>query len=115
MLTGTSDAIVVRIYGDDLDVLREKADEVKEVMPASTGSSRSMSTLQTDVPQIEVEVDLVKASELRHQAGRRAPDGGGVHRQRGGRRHLAQRQELRGPRLEQARGPQQPRAASATC
>ena len=32
VLTGAGEAIVVRIYGDDLDVLREKADEVEELL-----------------------------------------------------------------------------------
>ena len=41
VLTGSSDAIIVRIFGDDLDVLRDKADEVKEPSAGSTASSTS--------------------------------------------------------------------------
>ena len=32
VLTGTSESIVVRIFGPDLDVLRDKADEVAETI-----------------------------------------------------------------------------------
>ena len=41
VLTGSSDAIVVRIYGDDLHVLEEKADEVLEVMEGVEGALRA--------------------------------------------------------------------------
>ena len=33
MLTGTSEAIVIRIFGTDLDVLREIAHEVEDAWP----------------------------------------------------------------------------------
>jgi CzcA family heavy metal efflux pump len=62
VLTGSSDAIVIRIFGDDLDVLREKADEVKEVIAGVDGIIDEHVTLQTTIPQLDVEVDLAKAS-----------------------------------------------------
>jgi CzcA family heavy metal efflux pump len=62
VLTGSSDAITVRVFGDDLDVLREKADQIKEAVGGVDGIVEEHVTLQTRVPQINVEVDLVKAS-----------------------------------------------------
>ena len=38
MLTGSSDSIVVRISGPDLEVLREKADEVRGAARRSKAS-----------------------------------------------------------------------------
>jgi CzcA family heavy metal efflux pump len=63
VLTGSSDSIIVRIYGDDLDVLRDKANEVKDLMGGIDGIIEEHVTLQADVPQVQVEVDLAKASE----------------------------------------------------
>jgi len=37
VLTGSSDTVVVRIYGPELEVLREKADEVRDASTESTG------------------------------------------------------------------------------
>ncbi|CCH32614.1 efflux RND transporter permease subunit [Actinosynnema sp. NPDC047251] len=62
VLTGGSDAIIVRIYGDDLEVLREKANAVKESIDGVDGIKEAHVTLQTNVPQVHVEVDLQKAS-----------------------------------------------------
>ena len=41
VLTGTSDAITIRISGQDLDVLQQKATEVNELLGAIPGSSRT--------------------------------------------------------------------------
>jgi CzcA family heavy metal efflux pump len=62
VLTGSSDAVVIRIFGDDLDVLKEKADEVKELVAGVDGIIDEHVTLQTNIPQLHVEVDLAKAS-----------------------------------------------------
>ncbi|MET1232531.1 MAG: efflux RND transporter permease subunit, partial [Candidatus Limnocylindrales bacterium] len=61
VLTGSSDTIVVRIYGDDLKVLEEKAEEVEEAFATIPGLIDLHRQLQTQIPQIEVEVDLAKA------------------------------------------------------
>jgi len=61
VLTGGSDAIVVRIYGEDLKVLREKADEVEAALRAIPGIVDSHAELQMDVPQVQVQVDLAAA------------------------------------------------------
>jgi Cu/Ag efflux pump CusA len=61
VLTGSSDAIVVRIYGKDLDILRQKATEVKKALAEIPGIIDLHMSFQEKIPQIEVEVDLEKA------------------------------------------------------
>jgi CzcA family heavy metal efflux pump len=63
VLTGASEPIVVRIFGDDLGVLRQKGDEIKDLIAGIGGVLDAHATLQTTVPQVSVEVDLAKASQ----------------------------------------------------
>jgi CzcA family heavy metal efflux pump len=63
VLTGTSDAIVIRIYGPDLQVLRDKSIELEEKMAGIAGIIDLHRELQVEIPQIQVEVDLAKALE----------------------------------------------------
>lgn len=64
VLTGSGDAIVVRIYGEDLKVMREQADKVLDVLNGVDGVIDAHISLQKEVPQVEVEVDLAKAQAL---------------------------------------------------
>ncbi len=64
VLAGSSDAIVVRIYGQDLDVLHDKAEEVRQVLSGIDGVVEEHVELHVNEPQIEVEVDLAKAHEF---------------------------------------------------
>jgi CzcA family heavy metal efflux pump len=61
VLTGTSEAIVVRIYGPDLRVLRDKAAEVEKVLQGIPGVVEPHADFVVDVPQMDVQVDLTKA------------------------------------------------------
>jgi len=61
VLTGTSDSIVVRIYGPDLDVLRSKAEEVKASLEEIEDITDLHIALQTNIPQVEVTTDLAAA------------------------------------------------------
>jgi CzcA family heavy metal efflux pump len=61
VLTGSSDAIVVRIYGPDLAILRDKANEVEAALTKIDGIDDVHNELQVEVPQLEVEVDLAAA------------------------------------------------------
>lgn len=61
VLTGTSEAIVVRIYGRELDLLEDKAQEVKNALAAIPGIIDLHMSFQEKIPQIEVKVDLEKA------------------------------------------------------
>jgi CzcA family heavy metal efflux pump len=60
-ITGQSDPIVVRLIGPDLDVLRAKAQEVKDAFGDVAGVKNEHVELQLLVPQVEVDVDLEKA------------------------------------------------------
>jgi len=62
VLSGSGHAIVVRISGDDLGVLREKAAEVRDSIAGIEGITDLHIDLVTEIPQIQVEVDLAAAS-----------------------------------------------------
>lgn len=61
VLTGASNAVVVRLYGDDLALLRSKAAEIHAIFEGTEGAVGTNTALQKDIPQINVEVDLEKA------------------------------------------------------
>ncbi|MEA2523116.1 MAG: hypothetical protein QOF73_343 [Thermomicrobiales bacterium] len=63
VLTGSSNALVVRIYGPDLPVLREKAEEVRLLMAGIDGVVDEHVELQVEEPQLEIEVDLIAAQQ----------------------------------------------------
>jgi Cu/Ag efflux pump CusA len=63
VLTGSSDTVVIRIYGEDLEILREKADEVLAAMEGVPGIVDLKKELHMETPQVEVEVDLAKAQQ----------------------------------------------------
>ncbi|HEU5433457.1 MAG TPA: efflux RND transporter permease subunit, partial [Thermomicrobiales bacterium] len=60
-LSGTGEAIVVRLYGPDQDVLRAKAEEVRQKMSAIPGVVDNNVELQVNVPRVQVTVDLAAA------------------------------------------------------
>ena len=62
VLTGSKEAIVVRIYGPDLHALRKKANEVNKILSGIDGLVDNHVDFQVDVPQIQVRVDLDKAA-----------------------------------------------------
>ena len=63
VLAGSSHPIIIRIYGDDLAVIREKGEEIKTILGEIDGVvNEHIETLGTATPQIEVELDLA-ASE----------------------------------------------------
>lgn len=61
VLTGSSEPITIRVFGPDLQVLRETAAEVNEILGAVPGVTENHVSFQEDIPQIRVEVDLAKA------------------------------------------------------
>jgi CzcA family heavy metal efflux pump len=64
VLTGAGEAIIVRVFGSDLDVLREKAEEIRKVMAEVPGITDLKKELIVEVPHIQVTVDLAKAQAL---------------------------------------------------
>jgi Cu/Ag efflux pump CusA len=63
VLTGSSDTVVIRIYGQDLHTLGEKANEVLAALEGIEGVVDLKKELHMETPQVEVEVNLVKAQE----------------------------------------------------
>jgi CzcA family heavy metal efflux pump len=61
VVAGSSGAIVVRIFGQDLDVLREQAEAVENAMSGISGISELDVELHEDIPQVDVQVDLAAA------------------------------------------------------
>ncbi|MEZ4862293.1 MAG: efflux RND transporter permease subunit [Caldilineaceae bacterium] len=76
VLTGSSHPIVIRVYGEDLNVLREKAAEIADHLNQIEGLKDVHVEFLVDVPQVDVKVDLVKAQayglkpgDVRRQSG----------------------------------------------
>jgi CzcA family heavy metal efflux pump len=61
VLAGAPDDIVIRIYGQDLDVLKAKADEIKDAIADVEGISDLHVDLQEKIPQIEVTTNMEAA------------------------------------------------------
>jgi Cu/Ag efflux pump CusA len=60
-LTQPDQDIVVRVYGHDLGVLRDKGQEVRQAISEIGGVVDARMDLQTEEPQVEIEVDLAAA------------------------------------------------------
>ncbi|MDP9206964.1 MAG: efflux RND transporter permease subunit, partial [Actinomycetota bacterium] len=61
VLTGGGEAIIVRLSGPDLQVLRDKAEEIRQAVAGVDGIVEDHVDLQKDIPQVDVRVDLAKA------------------------------------------------------
>ena len=61
VLTGSSEAITIRIYGQDLPQLQETADEVNEILASVPGVTENHVESLKDIPQVSVVVDLPAA------------------------------------------------------
>jgi len=61
VLTGSSDSIVVRIYGPELEGLRSQSEAVLAALEGIDGVVDLKKEAHVDVPQINIEVDLVAA------------------------------------------------------
>ena len=64
VLTGASDAIVVRLFGPDLTVLHSKAQELNRAIAGVRGTVDANVEAQDDVPQVQVQVDLLAAQRF---------------------------------------------------
>jgi Cu/Ag efflux pump CusA len=60
--TGVGDALVVRVYGHDLDRLRNKAEEVRQLISRVDGVVQPRLETQTEEPTLEIEVSLPAAA-----------------------------------------------------
>jgi Cu/Ag efflux pump CusA len=64
VLAGSTEPIVVRIFGEDLGQLRSKAEEVREKLSEIPGIAEEHVSFQEDVPQVDVTVDLEAAQRF---------------------------------------------------
>ena len=61
VLVGSSDQIVIRIFGPDLQTLRDKAEEIRSSLETIPGIQDLHTALQVDIPHIAVHVNLDEA------------------------------------------------------
>ena len=61
-LTGDPDSLTVRVYGNSLEVLRAKAEEIRASMAKIPGIENPRVELQVEEPSIEVKVDVDRAA-----------------------------------------------------
>jgi Cu/Ag efflux pump CusA len=61
VLSGTDEDLVVRVYGEDLQVLRSQAREVNEILANTEGVTNPRVKLSAEEPTLEVEIDLAAA------------------------------------------------------
>ena len=61
--TGVDEDLVVRVFGQDLSILREKADELYAAISEIDGVVDPLVDLGVEEPTVEVEVDLEAAQQ----------------------------------------------------
>ena len=59
--TSASNSLTVRVFGEDLDVLRSEAEKVRQALAGINGVVDSQVSLPIDEPTLEIEVDLAAA------------------------------------------------------
>lgn len=64
VLTGSSDTVVIRIFGPELEMLRDKQEEVRAALEGIPGVIDLKKELHVEVPQVEVIVNLEKAKQF---------------------------------------------------
>ncbi len=57
MISGVKAQIGIKLYGDDLDVLRNKAEEMKQRIAGVEGLADVMVEQQTNIPQLRIELN----------------------------------------------------------
>ena len=60
MLSGVKAQVGIKLYGDDLDVLRRKANEIKAAIETVAGVTDLMVEQQIEIPQLQVRLDRDK-------------------------------------------------------
>jgi HME family heavy-metal exporter len=60
MLSGVNAQVGIKLYGDDLDVLRGKAEEIRKAISTVKGVADLQVEPQIDIPQLRIEIDGAK-------------------------------------------------------
>jgi CzcA family heavy metal efflux pump len=64
VLAGSTEPIVIRIFGEDLEELRSEAQEIKHLLAEIPGVAEEHVSFQEDVPQVDVQVNLAAAQRV---------------------------------------------------
>lgn len=64
MLSGVKAQVGIKLYGDDLDLLRQKADQMKAEMALVPGVTDLMVEPQVIIPQLRIEMDRSQLKQL---------------------------------------------------
>jgi CzcA family heavy metal efflux pump len=60
-LSGTGESLVMRVYGEDMKIIRQKAEEVQKVLAGIAGVADAKVQYPEEMPTLEIEVNLDKA------------------------------------------------------
>ena len=71
MLSGVQSQVAVKLYGDDLDILRAKAQEMKQAITGTPGVKDLMVEPQVMIPQLRNRIGSPSACPLRIDPRRR--------------------------------------------
>jgi Cu/Ag efflux pump CusA len=60
-LSGTDQSLVVRVYGEDMKIIMQKAEEVQKVLASIDGVDNPKVQYPEEMPTLEIEIDIEKA------------------------------------------------------
>ncbi len=60
-LSGTEESVVVRVYGEDMETIRKKAEEIQGTLAKIAGIEDARVQYPQEMPTLEIEVDVEKA------------------------------------------------------
>jgi CzcA family heavy metal efflux pump len=63
VLSGGKEPIIIRVFGQDLQVIRAKSQEIQKILAGIDGVVDAHIDISTDVPQLQVEVNLAAAGK----------------------------------------------------
>ncbi len=63
-LSGTGENLVVRVYGENSDIIRKKAEEVQSMLARINGIVNPQVQYPAEMPTLEIEVNIEKAKQL---------------------------------------------------
>src|SRR4030065_1924318 len=69
VVTGSSNGVVVRVYGEKREILRQKAEEVRQALADIAGIVDLHAEGQAEEPQVRVKVDLDAAGRVNIKPG----------------------------------------------
>jgi Cu/Ag efflux pump CusA len=68
-LSGTGESLAVRVYGEDMNMIRNKAEEVQKVLAGIGGIANAKVQYPREMPTVEIEVDIEKAKRYNLKPG----------------------------------------------